>query len=330
MITIKDISKATGYSITTVSFALNGKPSISDKTRKLIWDKANELGYFPNASARNLKRKATKVIGFFLPIYSGPIYSDIINSLSMYAADHGYTVITCLGQFASKMIMEQQVDVAVIMDDSIKLDMLRNQNSKINIPIFFLDRKVSDDENVFSYTIDNQSPIVELTKKLINTNHKRIAYIKSSDENSFDSNERYQAFVDTCISENFKDYTIYTSTMTDKGAYDLTRKNFFDNNRFKYDAVICSNDQQAIGVYMASTEVGASVPEDFSLTGFDDILLGNLIATPLSTVKVNRETWGELLGKQIIDYLTKDILPQKNKKMSTTFILRQSVMSRKQ
>lgn len=75
MVGIKDIAKKAGVSISTVSYALNGSPKVTEKTRKRIMTIANELNYIPNMAARTLKTRETKIIGVYLTNYGG-IFTD--------------------------------------------------------------------------------------------------------------------------------------------------------------------------------------------------------------------------------------------------------------
>lgn len=83
MVGIKDIAKKTGYSISTVSYALNNSHKVSEATRAIIIKAADELHYVPNNAARTLKRNQSNIIGVFLADYSGAFYGELLHGIKL-------------------------------------------------------------------------------------------------------------------------------------------------------------------------------------------------------------------------------------------------------
>lgn len=96
MVGIKDIAQKAGVSISTVSYALNGSPKVTEETRARIQAIANELNYVPNMAARTLKRRQTNIIGVYLADYAGSFYGELLDGIKKGLELFGYEMIVCL------------------------------------------------------------------------------------------------------------------------------------------------------------------------------------------------------------------------------------------
>jgi len=112
---IKDIAKAAGVSISTVSYALNGSTKVTEKTRQRIMKIAEELNYIPNAAARTLKTRKTHIIGAFLGDYSGSFYGELLKGINHELSETGYELIVCNGPESHRLMTERIVDGGIIL-----------------------------------------------------------------------------------------------------------------------------------------------------------------------------------------------------------------------
>lgn len=87
MVGIKDIAKKAGVSISTVSYALNGSPKVTEETRARIQAIARDLNYVPNMAARTLKRRQTNIIGVYLADYAGSFYGELLDGIKKKSRD---------------------------------------------------------------------------------------------------------------------------------------------------------------------------------------------------------------------------------------------------
>ena len=92
-VTIKEVAKLANVSISTASYAINGKPNVSDKLRERVLEAAKQLNYHPNAAAKHLKSKKTMSIGVFIYGFSGPVFSEILEGMNQAALEEGYNLI---------------------------------------------------------------------------------------------------------------------------------------------------------------------------------------------------------------------------------------------
>ena len=281
--TIKDVAEKAGVAVSTVSYALNNSPKISEKTRKKILKIAGELGYEPNAFARDLKKQCTDTIGLFLNDLSGPFFSELIRGIQDTVQRTNYSLILCSSfgdeqSTAVKYLKEKRVDAAIIFAPNIKDELLVNIALR-EVPIVVLDRKL-DAENIRSILINNEQGAVKAVNYLINLGHKNLAFL-SGKEDAYDNKERLKGFNDAVKASGIEG-RILQGDFTENNGY-TTALNFIKSKNLP-DAVFAANDEMAIGMIKCFNEYGVKVPEDISIIGFDDIELSEYITPKLSTV----------------------------------------------
>ena len=197
--TIKDVARKAGVAVSTVSYALNGSPKVSEKTRKRIQKVAKDIRYEPNYLARELKTKKTNTIGLFLSVFSSPFYSELVRGIQEVAQKHDYSFIVCSSfggeeSTAVKYLREKRIDAAIIFDRYISNDLLINTASN-GVPIVVLDRKL-ESENIYSILINNEQGARKAVSYLIETGHKNLVFV-SGNEDAYDNKERLNVFCDT-------------------------------------------------------------------------------------------------------------------------------------
>jgi len=119
-VTIKDVADRAGVSVTSASYAINGKGTISEATRKRVLNAAEELNYHPNAFARNLKRQRSGTIGVFISRFGGLFYEDILDGIHAAILDTDFELIVCPeSRPVNKHLTQRQVDGAIVFDSKI-------------------------------------------------------------------------------------------------------------------------------------------------------------------------------------------------------------------
>lgn len=187
-ISIKDIAKITGTSITTVSFVINGKAkekSISDEVAQRIQKAVSELGYKPNALARGLRTGKSKIIGFLVDDISKPFFSKIATSIDQIASRNGYKIIfSSIGKDLEQakevleIFNERQVDGYIIAITAGADDMI---NSVLDspTPVVFFDRFIPEIAGDY-VLVDNYNSTVKATKHLLENDFSNIAFVTTN------------------------------------------------------------------------------------------------------------------------------------------------------
>ncbi len=302
MATLKDIAEKSGFSVSTVSYALNDHSSIPDETKKKIWEIAREVNYYPNASARNLKNNKTNVIGVFITGFEGPVYPQVLDGINIILSNTPYTLIVQNGKEAKKMAMQRQVDIAITFDDTISDDDLFAIASS-GIPVLTLER-ILHHKNMYHKVINNELGMILITNHLIEQGYRKFIFLRGP-VLSHDSGIRYKTFLNILKSKNIpfnEARDKFSGEFTIQSGYD-SFKQIYEQTNMDFEVLVCGNDEMAIGAIQAANDFGLSIPEDFSITGFDNILLTQYFSPRITTVAIDRVNWGKEVAKMAINIL---------------------------
>lgn len=294
--TIKDVAKKAGVSISTASYALNNRPNVHPKTREKILEVAESLGYYPNAHARNLKTRKSRNIGVFIYGFGGPIFSDLLEGINLELQKKDYNIIVSSGKASSVLLRERGVDAAVIFDSKIS-DQEIIQYSR-NHPIVVLDRNL-DGKNIFHTMIKNQALVHDFLIKILDEKkYKKVSFL-SGPEDSFNSKERLIGFNKALQEKGLKPFSIINGDFTTESGYQAGL--LLAESNEKPEFIYCANDELAVGMIKALNEKGVKIPQDIALAGFDGIDLADYLTPKLTTIEINHFEW----GRQIAGFLTR-------------------------
>lgn len=297
MITIKDVAKLAGVSVATVSHVVNETRFVSDETKGKVKAAMQELSYKPNAIARSLRRKESKIIGLVLPDNTNPYFAEIAWSIEYASRNLGYSVILCNSDGDVKkeaayinVLIEKQVDGVILVaagDSTANFIKLKERN----IPTVMVDRN-SPSVNADSVQIDNAFYGEIATSHLIELGHKKIACITGPRDvtPSFDRVDGYKKALKLNNIPVRDDY-IVKGDFKPHGGY-LAAGKLLDSND-PPTAIFACNDLMAFGVIHAATEKNVTVPKKLSIVGFDDIYLSTYSNPPLTTIKQLRLEMGD-------------------------------------
>lgn len=289
MVSIKDVAKKAKVSISTVSNALNGRANVSEETRQRIIDIANDMNYYPNTMARNLKVKKTKTIAFCFSQFDRNFYFQIIKGINDCVINHGYDLIICAHHSIEKFLRNGFVDGALVNDKNVSDELILSTASK-ELPIVLLDRELKG-QHIYPVVVNNYLAMEQLVKELIMKDYKKFSYV-SGIESTQDNIERFEGMRDTLRDHNitFLQKHYYHGDFTEISGYQAARLMMISKDI--PEVVICANDDMAIGVVKAFKEMGINIPEDVSVIGFDDIELSSILEPHITTISVPKYEWG--------------------------------------
>ena len=327
-VTIKDLAKYCNYSVTTVSYALNGSKEIPEATRNKILKAAEELNYVPSAYASGLKRKKSFNIGVFIPDFDGPIHHTVLSGLAsgFKEYDARYNMLVMIPDANLSMIRSRMVDLAIIMDPKLDISLLRDIASVL--PIIVLDKFVHG-ENIYMADVNNEEGMFNQTLNLINSGCKRIAYLLGP-KASYHNSTRFNGYKRALITKWMKleeDIIFDADSFTEEKGYQ-TIKEALKKDGLKFDALMCGNDELAIGAMRALKEAGYVIPKDVKVTGFDNIDKASLISPSLSTISVDWYGYGRRVAKYAIDVINKENVEEALYVNSANVIERESTLEK--
>ncbi|MRN53660.1 LacI family DNA-binding transcriptional regulator [Paenibacillus monticola] len=287
-ITIRDVAREAGVSISTVSNALNDVDVLNPVTKSHVLKVAQRLNYVPNLNGKLLKTGKTNMLGFFTTSVSGPYFYKLVESMARECDRFGYGLnvfVTKDKHVVMSNILGRRVD-GVIIYEELKIDEKDiNAMKKDKIKAVFLDR-VLQNETMGSVIFDSYEAGYEATKYLIGLGHKKIVYISGVDT-MFDSVQRkegYLAALNHYQLPTNEEY-ILQGYFEEEGTYNAV-KSFLHLHPDKLpDAFLAGNDLSAIGCIQALKTHGYEVPLDISVMSFDDIDIAPYFTPPLTTVR---------------------------------------------
>lgn len=301
MVTIKDVAKKAGHSISTVSYALNNDNRISEKTSKKIKKIAKEMNYFPSAAARNLKKQTTNTVFVAISDFGGPVYNELLDGIHHELAINEYTMIVSTGISTDRILKQRASDAAIISDIKIT-DKFLGQISKNFSPVIVLDRSLQG-QNIYNLTIDNEKAMYELTKDIVNHGYKKIAFVHGV-KDSYDNITRYLGFKKALEEKNMNIYREYYGSFTKESGISIAEE--IIKEAIMPDMLVCSNDEMALGIMEILQKNNIEIPKQVGISGFDDIELSRYFSPRLSSVKINHFSWGQRIAKTILKLLNNE------------------------
>lgn len=311
MPTIKDIAKLAGVSITTVSKVINNYPDIGQKTRKKVLRIMKEQNYRPNAIARSLSTNRSYSIGVFINYNMSrglhqEFFHDIIFGLETTLGKQGYDFVNFseLKWKKSCNYLEncrnRHVDGAVLMgipglDDN--LDALL----KSEVPCVFIDFDIVGPRTSY-VTCNNVNGANQAVDYLAELGHTRIATIMGL-KNTRPAQERFLGYRQGLQNNNldYNEEWVIDTYFSEKGGYTAMKQLLAADKA--PEAVFCQSDVIAIGAINAIKDVGLNVPADFSIIGFDDILVSKYISPPLTTIKQDTYLMGQKTAELLLEFI---------------------------
>jgi LacI family purine nucleotide synthesis repressor len=287
-VTIKDVAREAGVSISTVSNALNDVDVLNPETKSHVLKVAKRLNYVPNLNGKLLRNGETKMLGFFTTSVAGPYFYKLVESMSRECDRLGYGLnvfVTKDKQVIMSNILGRRVD-GVIIYEELRIDEDEIvAMSKDKIKAVFLDRALKN-ETMGSVIFDSFEAGYEATKYLISLGHKKIAYISGVEE-MFDSVQRREGYLAALRQYQLptNEEYIIQGYFEEESTYNAI-KSFLHISPDKIpDAFLAGNDLSAIGCIQALKSLGYEVPLDISVMGFDDIDIAQYFSPPLTTVR---------------------------------------------
>ncbi|WP_105619264.1 LacI family DNA-binding transcriptional regulator [Vallitalea okinawensis] len=317
--TIRDIAKQCNVSVATVSRVLNNDPKgVGQHTREKVLKVIEATNYKPNAVARTLATKRARTIGLILPDVSNPFNSMMAKGVEEEASKYGYNTILCDSnnekekENAYLRILSENYVAGLIYNNFKSTDLSGLQDFiGQSIPYILIDHDIETHEGASVIKIDNAKAMYDLTRFVLSKGHKKIAAVTGY-EDSYSSSQRLigfkRAMNDVGVDVNAE--LIFTGDFRLKTGYELCGCIL---EKAKVTAIICFNDVMALGVLQKLKENGLKVPEDISVTGFDNIEFADFIDPPLTTVSQPIYDMGRRAAYQLIQKLegqNKDIYKQ--------------------
>jgi LacI family transcriptional regulator len=309
--TLNDVAALSGFSTATVSRCLNFPKQVSDATRDKVLAAVTELGYSPNFAARAMAAKQTKTIGAIIPTMENAIFARGLQAFQEELVANGYTLLVASSSYEADL-EEQQVRSLVARGADALLLIGHDRNSAV---YEFLEAQGVPSIVTWAYDpnttkpsvgFDNRASMKAMADEVIRQGHKHLALITAKIATNDRARARLSGIHDAMRHAGLDpDDLIVSETVysIENGMHEF--KKLMDRTN-RPTAVLCGNDVLAVGALQSARQLGLTVPDDVSITGFDDIELGQVAYPALTTVHVPHRQMGQAAAKQLIAHVQND------------------------
>ncbi len=318
MITIKEIAKQLNMSTTTVSNVIHGKTGeVSEETTKIVQDFLKKVDYVPNINARNLAQNESKIIGLALKaradkyenLIMDPFVSVLIGGVEETIRNAGYFMMLYISSDTTEImrhVSTWNVDGLILFgmlnDDGIRV------SEKYKKPIVCIDTySIEGLKHFTNVGLDDEQGTYDMVTYLISQGHKKIAFL-SDNMNGVDLarlNGYKKALKDNNIKYSDSNF-LKIRPKSDEVEYSLEE---ICRRARDFTAIMCVSDLYAITLMAALEDRGISVPNDISIVGFDDNMLGQLHRPALTTVHQDVKEKGIVAARTLLKHLNNQKTP---------------------
>ena len=320
--TLRDIARACGVSVSTVSRALANNPAIAEKTRAAIQAAAKELDYRPNAQARALKNSRTDAIGVVVPSLINPFFSAMTAAIEDEANKAGYaTIITSSGESTPKIteaveaLRARQVDGIIAVPHAESVDML--ELVARSTPLLFIDRYIPG--CAIPAVISNSAPGIKAAlKALASRGHKKVGYLAGPQTTStgLERLKEFQRFSEDLGMEQVIHHGGYLYEEGFTGTQKLLEQ--------QPTAIIAGDSMMTFGALEALYRHNVDIGKQIALVGFDDFVFMRIQPAPVAIIDQNVEEMGRIALRNLVTSFAHESPPE-GAVVQTRFIARESI-----
>lgn len=306
--TVEDVARAAGVSTASVSRVLNDDRSVSAALRAKVERQIGALGYVRHGAARSLRSLRSLTVGTVLPTLENAIFAVGIDAFERRLHDAGYTLLVALSGYdleheaqQVRRLLERGVDGMMLIGEDhapATYDLLARSNAHC--------------VNTWTYKaeaahacvgFDNHAATRRIAHYLIGLGHRRIAMIAGITEHNDRARERVEG-----LRAGLQDHGLALEpSLLMERKYDIDEGRHALQALMETDprptAIVCGNDVLAYGALFACADLGISVPDDVSITGFDDLPLTAQLRPALTTIHVPSREMGRRAAEYLLEKL---------------------------
>jgi LacI family transcriptional regulator len=311
-ITIQDVARKAGVSVSTVSRVLNGKDDVAEETTEKVQTVVRDMGYASSLAARGMRSHRTNVIGLIMPDVASPYCQGIMRGVNRAIAklDKDLIVYTS-GVVDKENVAHHERSYVALLNGSIADGVIvvtpTATQFTTHAPLVIIDPN-NEAPDYPAITATNWEGALAAMKYLTNLGHRHIGYI-SGRMDLASSNQRLQGYKDGLAAAGITlnedlieigDYTAETAVICARKLLSLADRP---------TAIFAANDMSAMGVYQTAKEAGLKIPDNLSVVGFDNLRDSSLMTPALTTVNQFVEDMGTVATEMITKLVKGESLP---------------------
>ncbi|GAB6085411.1 LacI family DNA-binding transcriptional regulator [Alkaliphilus crotonatoxidans] len=333
-VTIKEVAKQANVAPSTVSRVLKNSPMISQATKDKVNEVISKLGYHPNEIARSLANQSTQTLGMVLPAsaedtFGNPFFTQFILGVTRYLEARNCSLLLSsakneaeeLGQI-TKAVNSRRIDGMILLT-------IREEDQNIafltkkQFPFVVVGTPRSFKE-ILWVDNDNQKTMLQLTRHLLKTGHRNIVFL-GGNQRLLVTQNRLEGY-----KQALKEFKIHPRPelilevgFTEEEGYQATNQLLKRNE--KIDAIMTTDDLIAYGSIRAVKDHGLSIPQDISITGFNNTVLAQYLTPSLTSVEINATELGNQAARILWENIVNRNFSLKNYIVDSQIILRESI-----
>jgi LacI family transcriptional regulator len=311
-ITLKKIAKDLGVSVVTVSKVLRNHEDISKKTRDLVLQRARELGYRPNLTARSLVTGKSSLVGLLVPDLIHPFFAEVAQALAATLRKQGLYLLICSSEGDAELernqvehLLSRHLDAIVIAsvggDEQVLQDVVASQT-----PLILIDRKVDIPRSHFVGSSDVLVGSLA-TEHLIAMGCKRIAHLRGP-ANSV-GEKRLEGYKRALSKAGlpFRPKLVTPVSDGDVGSQAQGAEYMREllASSLRPDGLFCHSDPMAIGAIKVALEAGVRIPKELAIIGCGNLHYDDSLLVPLSSVDQRSARVGERAAQLILEQVVR-------------------------
>lgn len=308
-VTMKEIAKKLGVSVSTISRALKDSPELHPDTKKRIVDMAKEMNYQPNLLAQSLRISRTNTLGVIVPEITSHFFASCISGIQDHANKRGYNVMICqsnetlgLEKANIRTLVSSQVDGLLISlsRETNQYDHLLDLYNR-EIPFLLFDR-VNEDIPVSRVTFNDEGGAYQVTRHLLEMGCTRVMYV-SGPEDLYISKKRKEGYLHALAEFGIAPdpELVKISDLTVEGNIKIAHEIAEMDKR--PDGVFCMIDPVALDLLAVWKTLDIKIPADMALAGFTNNPTSAVVEPPLTTVAQPGYEMGKLAVTHLLDQL---------------------------
>lgn len=290
-----------------MSRALTSPEQVSPEARARVAAAIRETGYTPNATARNLRARSTKMVLSLVPGMSNTFFTPILEAIEDTLWESGYGMIT--GETAhnpakeahyARLVRSAQVDGVILFTGRLPRD-AAGVLSPGHIPMAIVCVEIPDEDGVSVFDVANRTAARGAVDYLISCGHRRIGFIAGPPDN-IEARERQRGYRDSLRAAGIAldDTLIWGDGYRFESGVDAAHLYLRLDPDRRPTAVFAAADAAAIGFIKTVRQDGVCVPDDVSIVGFDDLDFAEVIDPPLTTMHQPRDELGRAAANDLV------------------------------
>lgn len=322
-LTIKELAKITGLSVSTLSRVINDHPDVASQTRRRVKKIIEKFGYTPNLLAKDLRLQSTKTIGVVISDISNPFFASVVKGIENTARQRKYHIILCESTEQDKLELEEE-SIETLLKKRVAGLLLTPAHEKVmdilakkgrGIPFVLMSRHFVKTPTNYVVSDDTLGSYLA-TEHLIKKGHRKILYLNGSSRLS-DARDRLVGYKKALLEKgiSFDEGLVKTVPgINMEEAYNAVKRILA--KKVDFTAIFCFADYLAMGAMKAIHGAGLRIPDDIAVVGYDDVEVASILEPPLTTIYTPKYQ----LGKKAVEILLDHLLGKKHRTLQQVVV----------